>query len=165
VAFGQDWQQYWQQLVDNDLALSDGWTDAYYTRFSRHGGDRPLVVSYSTSPPAEVLFADPPLEQGAPAPTGVAAETCFEQIEFAGVMRGTDRPEAARLLVDYLISRPFQELLPENLFVYPANSEAVLPESFMRYTKSVLDPWRMTPEDIASQRVGVLEEWARITGS
>lgn len=165
VAFPQTWQQYWQQLVDNDVAVADGWTDAYYTRFSRHGGDRPLVVSYSTSPPAEVLLADPPLAPGAPSPTGVAPNTCFEQVEFAGVLRGTKRPDAARLLIDFLVSRSFQELLPENLFVYPANTDAVLPQSFLDHTEPVIEPWQMTPGDIAARRVELLEEWSRITGA
>lgn len=165
AAFPDSWQEYWQRLMDNDVAVADGWTDAYYTRFSHHGGDRPLVVSYSTSPPAEVLFADPPLPPDSPAPTGVAADTCFEQIEFAGVLRGTDRPRSARLLIDYLVGRSFQELLPENLFVYPANSEAELPGTFIAHTEPVKDPWRMDPREISRKRVELLEEWTRITGT
>ena len=165
AAFGEGWSRYWQQLVDNDVAIADGWTDAYYTRFTRHGGDRPMVVSYSTSPPAEVLFSDPPLPPGAPAPTGVASGTCFEQVEFAGVLRGTDQSDEAELLVDFLVSRSFQELLPESLFVYPANLEAELPESFVRYAAPVSDPLSMTPEEIADLRVDLLERWTRITGT
>lgn len=165
AAFGEDWSRYWMQLVDNDVAIADGWTDAYYTRFTRHGGDRPMVVSYSTSPPAEVLLSDPPLPPGAPAPTGVASGTCFEQIEFAGVLRGTEQRDEAQMLVDFLVSRSFQELLPENLFVYPVNLEASLPESFVRYATPVTDPLSMTSEEIADLRVELLDEWSRITGT
>ena len=160
-AFPETWAQYWQQLVDNDVEIAGGWTDAYYTRFSRHGGDRPLVVSYSTSPPAEVILSDPPLGAGAPAPTGVIEDTCFQQIEFAGVLRGTDNGDAARALVDFLVSREFQEMLPENLFVYPANRDAALPDSFVRYAEPVSEPWSHSSEEIARRRVDILDEWSR----
>jgi thiamine transport system substrate-binding protein len=164
-AFPDTWTEYWQQLMDNDLAVADGWTDAYYARFSHHGGDRPLVVSYSTSPAAEVLFADPPLAPGSPAPTGIAAGTCFEQIEFAGVLRGTDESRAARMLIDFLVGREFQGLLPENLFVYPVHAEAELPSSFVDHIEPIDDPWRMEPDEIARRRAELLDEWSRITGS
>lgn len=164
AAFEDDWDEYWTSLVDNDVAFTQSWTDAYYTRFSRHGGDRPMVVSYSTSPPAEVLFADPPLPPGSPAPTAVATGTCFEQIEFAGIMRGTDDPRGAELLIDFLISREFQEMLPETLFVYPANEQARLPASFEAYAEPISDAWSMTSQDIARSRVELLDEWSRITG-
>lgn len=164
-AFEDRWTEYWQALVDNDVALAGGWTDAYYTRFSRHGGDRPLVVSYSTSPPAEVIFSDPPLAIDAPAPTGIIEDTCFQQIEFAGVLRGSGNEEAARKLVDFLISRNFQELLPENLFVYPVNQEAELPDSFNRFAPPISDPWSMSSEEIARRRIDILDEWSRLTGS
>lgn len=165
AAFPETWPEYWRQLMENDVALADGWTEAYYTRFSRHGGDRPLVVSYSTSPPAEVLFADPPLLDNEPAPTGVVADTCFQQIEFAGILRGTPDVDVAKQLVDFLISRQFQELLPENLFVYPANTDADLPESFARHAPPITRSWTMSSEDIATRRAELLEEWTRITKS
>lgn len=165
AALPDDWPQYWQRLVDNDVEIANGWTEAYYTWFTRHGGDRPLVVSYSTSPPAEVLLSDPPLPADSPAPTGIVQDTCFQQIEFAGILRGTDHPDDARTLVDFMISRQFQELLPENLFVYPANTEAEIPESFIRYTSPVTNPLTMTPDEIARRRVDLLDEWTRLTGS
>lgn len=159
-AFPDTWAEYWKELVDNNVAVAGGWTDAYYTQFTRHGGDRPLVVSYSTSPPAEVIFSDPPLAAGAPAPTGVIEDTCFEQIEFAGVLRGSDNSDAARALVDFLVSREFQELLPENLFVYPANQDAALPESFVRHAEPVSGPWTLSSEEIARRRIEILEKWS-----
>lgn len=159
-AFPDTWTEYWKKLLDNNVAIAGGWTDAYYTQFTRHGGDRPLVVSYSTSPPAEVILSDPPLASDAPAPTGVIEDTCFEQIEFAGVLRGSDNSDAARALVDFLVSREFQELLPENLFVYPANQDAALPESFIRHAEPVREPWTLSSEEIARRRIEILDEWS-----
>jgi hypothetical protein len=107
--------------------VTDGWTEAYYEAFSFAGGDRPLVVSYGSSPPFEVLFASEPLDT---APTGVVEETCFRQIEFAGVLRGTDAPDAARQLVDFLVSERFQREVPLNLFVFPVNPDVELDPVF-----------------------------------
>ena len=160
--FDDEWPDYWSQLVANDLLVVDGWSDAYYTAFSRYGGDRPLVLSYASSPPAEVLFADPPLPADADAPTGVVTSTCFRQIEFAGVLRGTDHVEAARLLIDYLVSDEFQSLLPESLFVYPANTTTALPESFIRHAPAVASPLVLDSDVIAANRTAWLEKWSEI---
>lgn len=160
--YGDEWTDFWQAMVDNDVLVVDGWSDAYYSSFTRYGGERPLVVSYSTSPPAEVLFADPPLRPGAPAPTGVVIETCFEQIEFAGVLRGSRNVSAAQKVVDFLVSRRFQEVLPENLFVYPVNSDVSLPPSFEKYAPAVVNPLRLDAEEIAAGRQTWIDTWTSI---
>lgn len=162
AAFDEGWPDYWQRLVDNDVLVVDSWDDAYYTAFTRYGGDRPLVVSYSTSPPAEVIFADPPLPTGAPAPTGVAVETCFRQTEYAGVLRGTKYPSQARQLVEYLAGPEFQKMLPESLFVYPANRTVALPDSFVQFAPTIDNSWTISPEDIAANRQAWTEKWMSI---
>lgn len=161
--YGEDgWADYWSALVDNDVLVVSGWSDAYYTAFSRYGGDRPLVLSYASSPPAEVLFADPPLPENSPAPTSVMIDSCFRQIEFAGVLRGTNDVDAARRLVDHLVSVEFQNTLPETLFVFPANVDAELPSSFVRHAPVVTDPATMDPARIAEGRARWVEEWLAI---
>ncbi len=127
--FGEDgWPDYWSRLRDNGVEVVDDWEPAYYERFSgASDGPKPLVVSYGTSPPAEVVFADPPID--APT-TAVVDTTCFRQVEFAGVLRGTDADDEARQLVDFLLSETFQAELPLNLFVYPANADVALPDVF-----------------------------------
>ena len=156
------WESYWQSLVDNGMLVVDGWTEAYYTEFSRYGGTRPLVVSYATSPPAEVIFADPPLAETAPATTDIVESTCFRQIEYTGVLRGTDHVDEARELVDYLVSPEFQTLLPESIFVYPSNTDVELPDSFVRYAVVVDDPLTMDADTIESNRQQWVEKWTQI---
>ncbi|MDA0371437.1 MAG: thiamine ABC transporter substrate-binding protein [Actinobacteria bacterium] len=161
--YGNDgWADYWRALVANEVLVVSGWSDAYYTAFSRYGGDRPLVLSYASSPPAEVIFADPPLPEGAPAPTSVMIDSCFRQVEFAGVLRGTEYVEQARQLVDYLVSAEFQRTLPESLFVFPANTRAELPSSFVRHAPTVTDPATMAASRIADGRARWVEEWLAI---
>lgn len=156
--FGDDgWQDYWRSLRDNGVAVTDGWTDAYYGSSTwAGGGDRPLVVSYGSSPPAEVIFADPPRED---APTGVVEATCFRQVEFAGVLRGTQHPDAARALVDFLISERFQALLPLELFVYPARDGVDLPSEFESFAVVPDAPLTMSPERIDAGRADWIDEW------
>ena len=158
------WQQTWRDLRDNDVLVVGGWYEAYYTEFSRYGGDRPLVVSYASSPPAEILFADPPLPDGSPAPTAAVTSTCFRQIEYAGVLRGSKQVEEARALIDYLVSPIFQESMPESLFVFPANERATLSDTFTTYVQPVTDPLVMEPATIAASRDAWLEEWDAIVG-
>ena len=93
--YGEDgWTDYWTRPArQRRRRSSTSWEDAYYGAFSGAGdGDRPLVVSYGSSPPAEVVFADPPID--APT-TGVVDTTCFRQVEYAGVLRGTEHAAEA----------------------------------------------------------------------
>lgn len=160
--FGEDgWVGFWEDLVANDVAVSSGWEDAYYGRFSGAAGsdgDRPLVVSYASSPPAEVIFAEEELDE---APTGVIEASCFQQIEFAGVLAGTDVPDAARELVDFLLSPTFQADIPLTMFVFPARTDVELPDEFIEYTVIPDDPVTMDPDVIDANREDWIEQWTR----
>lgn len=160
--FGPDgWQTYWKQLRANGVLVVDGWTEAYTVEFSGSTGkgDRSLVVSYASSPPAEVLYADPPITE---APTGVASLTCFRQVEYAGVLRGTPHQVEARLLIDYLTDVLFQNDLPLTQFVYPVNTNATLPEIFTKYSLRPESPLSLEPNVIAEHRTAWLDEWTQI---
>jgi thiamine transport system substrate-binding protein len=155
--FGEDgWGEYWQQLKQNGVLIVDGWNEAYYTEFSGSSGkgDRPIVVSYGSSPPAEMIYASP---KPATAPTAVAALTCYRQVEFAGVLRGTKHEREAQLLIDYLTGIKFQEDLPLTLFVYPANTKAKLPTEFIKYSLRPELPLQLDPKLIAERRTAWLD--------
>jgi thiamine transport system substrate-binding protein len=158
VRYGEDgWVDYWQRLRTNGVEVVDTWEDAYYGSFSGGGeGAKPIVVSYASSPPAEVVFADPPIEK----PTTASVDsTCFRQVEFAAVLRGTDHTTEARQLVDFLLTERFQSELPLNLFVYPANADVALPKVFIDNTSVPADPATMDPATIAANREAWLETW------
>ena len=151
------WEDYWRRLRDNGVLVVDGWESAYYGEFSGAGGGegaRPLVVSYATSPVAEVVFADEELAQ---APTGVLEASCFRQIEFAGILRGTEHEEEARALIDFLLSREFQEDIPLRMFVSPVADDAELPPEFVEHAVVPEDPLELPADRIASGR----EDWVR----
>lgn len=158
--YGEDgWEDYWQSLVDNDLSVTAGWSDGYYGDFTAGGGDRSIVTSYASSPPAEFLFADPPVD--AP-PTAVLEDSCFRQIEFAGILAGTDEPGASAALIDFMLSTTFQEDVPLNMFVYPANSDAGLPDSFVEFGPLVDDALTIDPEAIETHRDDWTDRWNSI---
>ena len=168
ATFGEEgdypWQSFWSDLVANDVLVTAGWEDAYYGSFSggSGGGDRPIVVSYASSPPAEVIYADPPVTE---APTGVVLAGCFRQIEFAGILAGTPVPNAARQLVDFMIGLTFQEDIPLNMFVFPANEKAELPDEFVRYTRIPDEPAVVAPAEIDANRSRWIEEWIEVVAS
>ena len=158
--FGTQWDAWWKTMRDNGVLVVESWTDAYYGHFTAASeGSRPLVVSYATSPPAEVIFADPrPLE----APTSVAALTCFRQYEFAGILRGTKHERQAGLLIDFLVSKRFQEDLPLTQFVWPINRTATVPKEFLDYSLRPENPLTIDPATIAANRVAWLDRFSDV---
>jgi thiamine transport system substrate-binding protein len=159
--FGEQWQGYWRKLRANDVLVVDGWEEAYNVRFSGSSGNgpRPVVVSYASSPPAEVIFRDP---RPAEAPTGVVEASCFRQTELAGVLRGARNEEGARELVDFMLSKRFQEDIPLQMFVFPAREDAALPPAFEKFAIVPDDPLELPPEEIEENRERWVDEWTDI---
>lgn len=160
AAYGEDgWEAYWQQLADGGVTVTAGWEDAYYGEFVAGGGDKALVTSYASSPVAEVLFADPPVDEP---PTGVVLDSCFRQIEFAGILAGTEHPEAAAKVIDFLLSEEFQADIPLNMFVSPANADVDLPEEFVAHQAEPSRVLELSPAEIEANRSAWTERWAEI---
>ncbi len=155
------WQDYWADLRANDVQVTRGWEEAYYGAFSGGAGtgDRPLVVSYASSPPAEVVFATEPTDT---APTGVVTDGCFRQVEYAGILAGTGNRQAAEALIDVMLSETFQEDIPLSMFVFPAVSTAALPDVFIEHAVVPTAPLTMDPADIEENRERWIDEWTSI---
>lgn len=151
--FGEDEAfAFWERLRANDVLVSDGWSEAYYGAFTHASdGDRPLVVSYASSPPAEVLFATEPTDT---APTGVIVDGCYRQIEYAGILASTPRADDARRLVDFLLSPAFQADVPLTMFVFPARTDVALPDVFAAHAVLPERPLTMDPARIDAGREG-----------
>jgi thiamine transport system substrate-binding protein len=159
--FGEDgYLDYWSALKANGVVVVDGWETAYYTNFSASSGrgPQPMVVSYGTSPAAEVIFADPPVDD-APTASILGPDTCFRQIEFVGILKGTQNRALAEKFVDFMLSRQFQEDVPLQMFVYPVDPNAALPEAFVKYAQAPAQTASLSPEEIASNRDRWIQEW------
>lgn len=157
--FGDTFTEYWQALKENGVVVVDGWETAYYTNFSASSGNgpQPMVVSYRTSPVAEVVFADPPVDD-APTASIDSPGSCFRQVEFVGILKGTQNRALAEKFIDFMLSKQFQEDVPLQMFVYPVNPDAVLPDVFVKHAQPPTQPATLSPANIAANR----DEWIRL---
>jgi thiamine transport system substrate-binding protein len=140
----------------------EGWEDAYWGQFtygSGGEGDRPIVVSYASSPPVEVHFAEEPFDE-APTAAIVSDGSCFRQIEFVGILKGTQNQDIARAWVDFMLDRSFQEDIPLHMFMFPANRGARLPGVFAEFAEIPEHPAEVTYEAIEESRQAWVEAWA-----
>ncbi len=154
------WPAYWTSLKDNGVKVDAGWTDAYTVDFSGSSGKgaRPLVVSYASSPPSEVTTGM------TSAPTGALLDTCFRQVEYAGVLAGAKNPVAAGKVIDFLLSKQFQEQVPEQMYVYPVVSGVPLPADWEKYAPEATDPASMSPAEIGTDREQWITAWSDLMG-
>ena len=159
--YGISWQEFWARLRANDVFVASDWSDAYVSRFSggANEGDRPMVVSYASSPVAEVIYADPRPETP---PTGVLLDGCFRQVEFAGVLAGTDAPAEARAFVDFLLSPSVQADIPLTMFVSPALATAEIPPDYVTFTAIPEAPLSLDPALIQANREAWIGEWTQL---
>lgn len=156
------WKSFWQRLRANDVLVVDGWEEAYTVQFSGAGGSkgkRPIVVSYASSPPAEVIFAGKPLEE---APTAVVEDSCFRQVELAGVLSGAKNESGARKLIDFLLSERFQADVPLQMFVFPVLDGVELPDAFRTFAVVPERPLELDPKRIGENRDRWVREWTSV---
>lgn len=155
--FGADgWQDYWRALMDNGAVVTSGWSDAYGVDFTFSGGDRPIVLSYASSPP----FTIPEGEQEPT--TSALLDTCFRQVEYAGVLEGAANPEGAQALVDFLLTDQVQAAIPDAMYVFPV-TDVELPELWAQWADVAPEPIVVDPADIEENRESWVREWADIT--
>lgn len=155
-AFGEDgFEDYWASLADNGVKVADSWEDAYYVDFSGagEGGERPLALSYATSPAFTVS------EDGSRSTTSALLETCFRQVEYAGVLAGSDNPEGAQQLVDFLLTEDVQSALPESMYMYPADPSVQLPADWQKFAPQAEKPYEVAPTEVSEHRDEWIERW------
>lgn len=161
--FGDAFLDYWRSLKANGVVVVDGWETAYYTNFSASSGrgPQPMVVSYASSPAAEVFFASEPLTES-PTASILAPGMCFRQIEFVGILKGTQNRALAEKFVDFMLDVQFQEDMPLNMFVYPVNVNAELPAVFVEHAQVASQAASITYEEIAANRDAWIEAWVEV---
>ena len=153
--YGDEWTSYWEDLLDNGAKVVKGWEDAYYVDFSYSGGDRPIVLSYDTSPAYTVKKGE--------SSTAALLDTCFQQVEYAGVLDGAANPDGAEEVVDFLLSREVQEALPTSMYVFPVDADAALPPEWAQFAEQPTAPVEVSPDDISEHRREWLTKWTDIT--
>ena len=162
ATFGDRWETYWRGLRANGVMVVDGWEEAYTQQFSGAAGSpgkRPIVVSYASSPAAEVIFAS---KRPSTAPTAAVEAGCYRQVEYAGILRGAHNVDGARKLIDFMLSERFQADVPGSMFVYPVRSGVPLPEAFVKYAVVPKDPLQLSPQEIDANRDRWVARWTDI---
>jgi thiamine transport system substrate-binding protein len=159
-AMGKKWPEYWKALRTNGVRVDDTWDEAYDTDFTAGGasGDRPLVVSYATDPAADVVFSDG--KKTTPT-VGVVPGTCFRQVEFAGVLKGAHNPAGAQALVDFMVTRQYQEGIPLQNYVYPVLPSATLPAVFLKFAQQP-PAYSIDASAIGAHRNAWIDQWTQI---
>ena len=157
--YGNGWQDYWSRLMANGAKITSGWSDAYEVDFTAGGGkgDRPIVLSYSSSPPFTI-----PKGQSKPT-TSALLDTCFRQVEYAGVLKGAKNPAGAQAFIDFMTQKSFQKALPDNMYVYPVDRSVPLPADWAKYAKTAPEPYTVPPAEIAKNRSTWLSQWSDVT--
>jgi thiamine transport system substrate-binding protein len=123
AAHGEEAPAIWEALSDNIVTVTKGWSEAYGLFLE---GEADMVLSYTTSPAYHLIAEDDPTKAAAP-----FAEGHYMQIEVAGALAASDQPELARDFLAFMLSEPFQSVIPTTNWMYPAvTPEAGLPDGF-----------------------------------
>jgi thiamine transport system substrate-binding protein len=156
--YGDDWEDYWTSLLDNGAKVVDGWEDAYYGDFTQGGGkgQRPIVVSYDSSP----AFTVP--QGSSSSSTAALLDTCFRQVEYAGVLEGAANPAGAQAVIDWLLTDEVQSALPTAMYVFPVSDAATVPIDWVKHAAQPTAPLSVPPADIAANREQWLTEWTDV---
>ena len=152
------WQGYWKKLMANGAKVTAGWSDAYEVDFTAGGGngDRPIVVSYASSPP----FTIP--KGGTKPTTSALLDTCFRQVEYAGVLDGAKNPAGAKAFIDFMQQKAFQKALPDNMYVYPVDTSVALPATWAKFAAVAPHPFTVAPQQVSANRSRWLRAWSDI---
>jgi thiamine transport system substrate-binding protein len=157
AAYGDDWPSYWRDLMDNGAKITNGWSDAYEVDFTQGGGsgDRPIVLSYDSSPAFTVSHGT--------STTSALLDTCFQQVEYVGVLEGAANKTGAESFLDFMLNPEVQAALPESMYVFPVDPDIDLPADWARFAKQPTDPYTVDPADISAHRDEWLREWSDVT--
>lgn len=152
-----DW---WARMRANGLKVAKGWSEAYYTEFSRNGGKHPLVVSYATSPAAELFYAkDKPSEP----PTGSLSLPggVFRQVEGVALVKGGLQPGAAQQFVEFLRSAAVQQQMQTEMWMYPAEAGVARAE-VMQFAPEPTAFDSPGETELAAKGPGWVARWGRV---
>jgi thiamine transport system substrate-binding protein len=157
ATLGDGWQDHWRALKANGVQVVSGWEEAYQQEFSGSAGKgpRPIVVSYASSPSAELDDAGNPR-------TKAVLDTCFRQVEYAGVLKNAAHADDAKKVMDFLLSQEFQSQVPEQMYVYPARAGITLPEAWQKAAPLPAKPAELPSADIQQNRERWIGEWRAI---
>lgn len=154
----EGWRDYWAKLKKNGVKVADGWETAYTIDFSGSTGKgpKPLVLSYSSSPAAEVTKGE------SESSTAALLDTCYRQVEYAGVLTGAKNPEGAKAFIDFLLTDAVQADIPSQMYIYPINPDVPLPADWAKHAPLAKDPKKVDPQWLTENRNQLIKDWSAL---
>jgi thiamine transport system substrate-binding protein len=154
--YGAGWTAWWGKLLAGGATITDGWTQAYETDFTQGGGhgQDPIVVSYDSSPAFTVA------KGSHTSTTKALLDTCFRQVEYAGVLTGAANPAGAKAFVEFMLSPAVQRALPDAMYVFPVRRGTPLPTAWASFAVQPRHPYVVSPAAISAHRDAWLREWS-----
>lgn len=151
-----DW---WARMRAGGMKVAKGWSEAYYTEFSRNEGMYPLVVSYATSPAAEVFYAK---DKPSTPPTGslTLPGAVFRQVEGVALVRGGGARAAAEKFIEFMRSAPVQQQMQTEMWMFPVEPGVARVEAMRFALEPVASP-APSDRDVATQTVEWTTRWTR----
>ena len=147
--YGDSTQNKWSQLNKKIIAVTKGWTDAYYNFFM--AGEADIVLSYSTSPAAHIMF-----EENYDISASTFKEGNYISVEFAGILNSSKNKQMANKFLDFMISDDFQKVIPGTNIMYPV-TDVEMPEAFNKLEIPKL--LQLDPKDINDNKDAWINEW------
>ena len=147
--YGDSAQDKWSQLNKKIISVTKGWTDAYYNFFM--AGEADVVLSYSTSPAAHIMF-----EENYDISASTFKEGNYISVEFAGILNSSKNKQMANKFLDFMISDDFQKVIPGTNIMYPV-TDVEMPEAFNKLEIPKL--LQLDPKDINDNKDAWINEW------
>jgi len=149
ILYGNNAQNKWSELNKKIISVTKGWTDAYYNFFM--AGEADIVLSYSTSPAAHIMF-----EENYDISATTFKEGNYLSIEFAGILKSSQNKTMANNFLDFMISEDFQKVIPSTNIMYPV-ANITLPEAFNEL--EVPNVLQLDPREINANKDRWINEW------
>ncbi len=154
--------QWWAQMRANGVKVVKGWSEAYYTEFTRNGGTRPIVVSYASSPAAEVFYSKEKITES-PTANLFLKGGVFRQVEGVALVKGGNPAarEAAGRFIEFLRSAPVQQALQTTMWMFPAEAGAQRVDVMKAHASEPAAFDNPTPADMNAKGKAWLQRWTK----
>jgi thiamine transport system substrate-binding protein len=148
--YGDEAKNKWTKLNKKIISVTKGWTDAYYNFFM--AGEADIVLSYSTSPAAHIMFED-----NYDISAAIFNEGHYISIEFAGILKTSNNKKMANNFLDFMISDDFQSVIPSTNIMYPVINIKDLPQAYKNL--AVPKVLQLNPKEINNKKEEWIDEW------
>ena len=149
ILYGENAQENWSKLNKKIISVTKGWTDAYYNFFM--AGEADIVLSYSTSPAAHIMF-----EENYDISASIFKEGNYLSVEFAGILKSSKNKKVANIFLDFMLSDEFQKVIPSTNIMYPVTN-IKLPDAFNEL--EIPKALQLNPKEINDYKVEWINEW------